>query len=172
MCPTCSWDANATGNTSGVRGALAVRADDGGFPETPSDFHCEVADIIVTQVLSNLCKSRARDNRQAVRRIVSEIYSLPRVTAEIVRSRNRHLLPGFAMDITTNDPEDGRPWDFSSKKTREKARMALRRQKPYLFIGSPVCTAFCTWQALNYARSSDKAAMDRRQGHRAHGVRS
>ena len=39
--------------------------------------------------------------------------------------------------------------------------MALRRQKPYLFIGSPMCTAFCTWQALNYAKSSDKAALDR-----------
>ena len=24
-----------------------------------------------------------------------------------------------------------------------------------------MCTAFCTWQALNYAKSSDKAALDR-----------
>ena len=39
--------------------------------------------------------------------------------------------------------------------------MALRRQKPYLLIGSPVCAAFCTWQALNYAKSSDRAALDR-----------
>ena len=39
--------------------------------------------------------------------------------------------------------------------------MALRRQKPYLLIGSPMCTAFCTWQALNYATSSNKAALDR-----------
>ena len=39
--------------------------------------------------------------------------------------------------------------------------MALRRQKPYLFIGSPMCTAFCTWQAFNYAKSSNKAALDR-----------
>ena len=64
------------------------------------------------------------------------------------------------MDIT-NDPEDGKLWDFNSAKAREKARAALRHQKPYLIIGSPMCTAFCTWQALNYARSSDKAAMDR-----------
>ena len=45
--------------------------------------------------------SHAREKRQAVRRIVPEIYSPPRVTAEIVRSRNRHLLPGFAMDLAT-----------------------------------------------------------------------
>ena len=37
----------------------------------------------------------------------------------------------------------------------------MRRQKPYLFISSPVCTAFWTWQALKYAKSSDKAALDR-----------
>ena len=39
--------------------------------------------------------------------------------------------------------------------------MALRRQKPELFIGTLMCTAFCTWQALNYANNSDKAALDR-----------
>ena len=65
------------------------------------------------------------------------------------------------MDLTICDPTDGKPWDFNSEETREKARTALRRQKPYLFIGSPMCTAFCTWQALNYAESSDKAALDR-----------
>ena len=57
------------------------------------------------------------------------------------------------MDITTNDPEDGRPWDFNSEKSREKASIALRRQKQYLFIGWPMCTAFCTWQALTYVKS-------------------
>ena len=86
-------DANAAGNIIGVRGALAVRTADGVLPETPSDFHCEVVEIIVNQVLSNVGKRCARDNRQAVRRIVSEIFSLPRVTAEIARSRSRHFLP-------------------------------------------------------------------------------
>ena len=28
-----------------------------------------------------------------------------------------------------------------------------------MLIGSPMCTAFCTWMALNEARSSDKAAI-------------
>ena len=39
---------------------------------------------------------------------VSEIYSPPRVTAMLPQG---DLLPGFAMDITTND-EDGNPWNF------------------------------------------------------------
>ena len=58
------------------------------------------------------------------------------------------------MDLTTCDPTDGKPWDFNSEETQGKARMALRCQQPYLLIGSPMCTAFCTWQALNYAKSS------------------
>ena len=89
-------------------------ADDGGISETPSDFHCDVAGVIVCQVFSSLGRSHARDKREAMRRIVSEIYSPPRVTAEIVRSRSRHLLPGFAMDLTTCDPTDGKLWDFNN----------------------------------------------------------
>ena len=118
----------------------------------PSTFHCEIASFIADQAFNSMGKSHARDKRQAVRRIVSEIYSPPLVTAEIVRSRNRHLLPGFAMDLTTCDPTDGKPWGFNSKETREN-RMALRRQKPYLLIGSPMCTAFCTWEALSHGKN-------------------
>ena len=33
-----------------------------------------------------------------------------------------------------------------------------RRQKPYLLIGSPACTAFTTWQALNESKSKDPDA--------------
>ena len=51
-----------------------------------------------------------------------------------------------------NDPDDGQPWDFNARAKREKAREILRRQRPYLFIGSPMCTAFCSWQHLNDAR--------------------
>ena len=63
-------------NANDIREVLAA---------TPSDFHGEVADVIVNQALSSLGKSHARDKRQVVRRIVSEIYSAPRVTAEIAR---------------------------------------------------------------------------------------
>ena len=77
--------------------------------------------------------------------VISELYSPPRVTAEIARSKNEFLTPGFAFDITVNDPDDGQPWDFNVRAKREKAREILRRQRPYLFIGSPMCTAFCSW---------------------------
>ena len=70
-------------------------------------------------------------------------------------------MPGFAFDLTVNDPDDGQPWDFFVKGKREKARAKLNSQKPYLLIGSPSCSAFSTWMALNEARSNDVAAVRR-----------
>ena len=57
-----------------------------------------------------------------------------------------------------NDPDDGQPWDFNVRAKREKAREILRKQRPYLVIGSPMCTAFSSWQHLNNARLGNTAA--------------
>ena len=84
--------------------------------------------------------------------VISEIYSPPRVTAEIRRSKGEFLTPGLALDITVNDPDDNQPWDFDVHEKREKAREILRKQRPYLLIGSPMCTAFSSWQRLNEVR--------------------
>ena len=91
------------------------------------------------------------------RTTISEIYYPPRVTVEIVKSKNEFLTPGLAFDITVDDPDDGQPWDFNVEAKREKAREILRKQKPYLLIGSPMCTAFCFWQRLNAARWGNTA---------------
>ena len=102
-----------------------------------------------------------RDKASAARKIVSEIYSPPRVTALLRQLKSRHFMPGYAFDLTTVDPQDGKPWDFSCPHKRSRARELLRQQQPYMLIGSPMCRAFSTWQALNRAKSSDKAAIDR-----------
>ena len=57
-------------------------------------------------------------------------------------------MPGFALDLTTVD-SDGRPWDFDEKVMRERALERVRREKPLLLVGSPMCTAFSTWQRIN-----------------------
>ena len=148
-----------------VRGAIGVPTDDGSRAETqnPSDVDAqmdeseqdatndmdmghvgslepEFGDFVSEMLLASLASSGrryGREMRSAHRRIVSEIYSPPRVTAEIKRGRHPHLVPGFAFDLTVNDPDDCQPWDFSAKGKREKARTKLNTQKPYLFIGSP-----------------------------------
>ena len=39
--------------------------------------------------------------------VISDLYSPPRVTAEIKRSQNEFLTPCFAFHIIVNDPDDG-----------------------------------------------------------------
>ncbi len=97
-------------------------------------------------------KSYKREHNKAFRRIVSEIYSPPRVTRTLSAMPRHELSPGFALDITCVDPDDGEPWDFDVPGKREKARKMLREQKPLFLIGSPMCTAWCSWQRLNAQR--------------------
>ena len=78
--------------------------------------------------------------------LVSEIYSPPRVTAEIRRCGFKHIGAGLALDLTVSDPEDAQPLDFSRHAKREKSRRLIRASLPILLIGSPMRTAFSTWQ--------------------------
>ena len=48
---------------------------------------------------------------------VAEIFSPPRVTKQAYKF---DLRPGFALDLTTNDPVDGKPWDFRDPVKRER----------------------------------------------------
>ena len=124
------------------------------------DFDDFVSEMLLAPVAS-AGRSYGREMRAAHRRIVSEVYSPPRVTAELKRGRHAHFVPGFAFDLTVDDPDDGQPWGFSIREKRVKARAKLKEQRPYMLIGSPACTAFSTWMALNEAKSKDVAAIRR-----------
>ena len=89
-----------------------------------------------------------RERAKALRTIVSEVYSPPRVTAATKLLPELKLIPGFALDLTTADT-DGALWDFDKKEMRERAMRKLKEEKPMLLIGSPMCTAFSTWQRIN-----------------------
>ncbi len=121
----------------------------------------DVVSELLLQQLGSTGNSYRRETRQAFRGLVSEIYSPPRVTAELRRRPRRHLLPGFALDLTVLDPDDGQPWDFCHREKREKARAMRRRTRPFLLIGSPECTAFSTWQYLNEAKFADTEKLKR-----------
>ena len=83
------------------------------------------------------------------RRMVSEVFSPPRITSMMRLVPDLKLVPGFALDLTTCDPDDGMPWNFDVKAKRDKARRLVQEQRPLFLIGSPDCTAFCSWQVLN-----------------------
>jgi len=123
-------------------------------------FEDEVSSMILQQ-LGSTGRSYRREARQGCKKIVMEVYSPPRVTAELQRRGRLHLLPGLALDITCVDPEDGMPWDFTVRAKREKVRRLINRDKPYVLIGSPECKHFSTWQFLNAAKSDNPEAIRR-----------
>ena len=106
------------------------------------------------QVIGQLGGSRhryLRERRRAVKHIVSEIYSPPRVTAAAKLLPELRCVPGFALDLTVQN-EQGLPWDFDLLENRQRARAMVEAEKPMLLIGSPMCTAFSAWQHLNKHR--------------------
>ena len=44
---------------------------------------------------------------------------------------------------------NGRLWDFDDVVMRDRARKRLLDERPMLLVGSPMCTAFSTWQRIN-----------------------
>ena len=112
-----------------------------------------VQDLRCMEMIGNITTPstgrQRRDTRRSFRRLVSEVYSLPRVTKMLSAMPRSMLAPGLALHITCNDPDDGQPWDFDRKEKRDKALKLLRRQKPLFLIGSPMCTAWCSWQRVN-----------------------
>ena len=69
---------------------------------------------------------------------VMEIYSPPRVNAVAAMWG---LPPGWSIDFTIDDPDDGMPWDFDVQEKRDKAERMVKDKKGLLIIGSPLCSA-------------------------------
>lgn len=121
----------------------------------------------VLSLISSLGGDSRRYHRvraRAARAIVSEVYSPPRVSDLARRMPRYGLAPGFALDLTTTD-DNGVPWDFTKKSHRDRAEALLEEQRPMLLIGSPVCTAFSSWQFINGPkRPADIVAEEKRVG--------
>ncbi len=142
----------------GIRGGMGLPAD-----EVPTEIPKPNEDVemfmgMLTQedecitLIAHIgveTKNYQKEHRKAFRKVISEVYSPPRVTKLLSALPPCELAPGFALDLTCIDPQDGQPWDFDKAEKRKKALDKLRKEKPLFLIGSPACTAFCTWQRLN-----------------------
>ena len=93
-------------------------------------------------------RAYGRERQKAIKAVLSEIYSPPRVTACAKLMPSCEILPGFALDLTTTDAQ-GIPWDFDLPERRAEARRLVEKEQPMFLIGSPMCTAFSSWQRLN-----------------------
>ncbi len=74
--------------------------------------------LSIISELGGSAKGYARERRTAVDRIIAEVYPAPRITAAAKLLPHLGILPGFALDRTTNG-EDGAPWDFSLQSHRQ-----------------------------------------------------
>ena len=99
-----------------------------------------------------------------IRSHVSEIYSPPRVTGMAPRMG---LVPGMALDLTVDDPDDGKPWDFNDPEKRHKALQAIYTNRTLLLIGSPMCAAY-RLQNLNWGRMTEEQVSEVKSYGRRH----
>ena len=100
---------------------------------------CAAETVQIVAALGGQRVGYRRERRQAVRKMVSEIYSAPRVTKALKLMPSMELVPGFALDLS-GEGENGNSWDFTRPDMRAKARALLLEEKPFLLIGSPPCT--------------------------------
>jgi hypothetical protein len=70
------------------------------------------------------------------RKKVSELFSPPRVTAELQRTPTLNLAAGMTYDL--REDEQGRTWNFLNREDRVRARKEIREMKPFMVIGSPL----------------------------------
>ena len=79
---------------------------------------------------------------------VAEVYSPVRVAGV---ASDFGLEPGWSLDLTEVDPDDGEPYDFSVPEKRKKAKKMVDHDKPFCLILSPMCGSFSSLQNFNYS---------------------
>ena len=101
---------------------------------------------------------------------ISEIFSQPRVAQEaaVRRYGGLDLKPGWSLDLTREDPMTGEPWDLGKHAVRERVRKLVRDTKPFMVIGSPPCTMFCSLQNLNKNKRNEQEFEKRLENARRH----
>ena len=80
------------------------------------DIHTKKLDSHVKKMEETL-----KDYGREVRFHVMEVYSKPRVCKMAAKMR---MIPGFSLDLSVVDPDDGKPWDFNDKEKVEKRRIS------------------------------------------------
>ena len=103
--------------------------------------------IEVVASLGGDARALRRERAEKTRAIIAEFYSLPRISALAKELPSYGIAPGLALDLTVPD-ENGEPWDFSRPSMRAKPEELLDLQKPTVLVGTPMCTAFSSWQFI------------------------
>ena len=89
--------------------------------------------IAVVRAMGGSIGKYRRERQKGIRAIVAEVCSLPGVTAATKHLPELKLIPGFALDFTTNDV-DGRACIFGEKEMRDRATRKLKAEEPQLCL--------------------------------------
>lgn len=82
------------------------------------------------------------------------------------RRRDLNILGKDALDLRTRKPS-GAPWNFCLQPDQDEAEALVRTNKPTWLIGSPPCTAFCQFMAINFQKMTDEHVAEvHREGRR------
>ena len=104
----------------------------------PPDLRREVDHLLLLHALNGVADKPAA-------KAIAELYSPPRVTAELKAYRRRcpgmGLVPGATFDLC--EDEHGVAYDALEASDRQRIRERVRRDKPFLVVGSPPCTDWC-----------------------------
>ena len=93
-------------------------------------------------------------NPDETKKVVTEMFSPPRVNDHISRHRSAGLSCGTSFDLRIND-QTGESWNFLLPKDRRECWRRLENEDPWVVIGSPPCTDFCPMNiGLNYPKMS------------------
>ena len=144
-----------------------VELEDGGPEEILGGLLVDLPDV-VRRDATRLCEElvvAGLTPYQAARKI-TELYSVPRVTAELERLPRMSLAPGSTFDL--REDREGRSFDFSNLKDRQHVRQKLSKEEPWLVIGSPPCVDFSPIQELNRKHWSAEEQERRRLRGRVH----
>ena len=84
--------------------------------------------------------------------------SQPRVCMEADKRDfdGQRIQPGWSLDLTTNDPKTGQPWDLADKGVQSRVKKLVRSTQPYCIIGSPPCAPFSRLQEISRAKRNPK----------------
>ena len=114
----------------GMMGALARLTR-----SMPPDMRRQVDDLLLLYALNGVAAAAAA-------KAIAELYSPPRVTAELQKIRRRcpgmGLAPGATFDLC--EDEFGATYDVLKAADRQRIRARVSRDKPFLVVGSPPCT--------------------------------
>ena len=92
-------------------------------------FDDEISSLLLSQ-MGSVGKSCRREAQRSGKKLLSEIYSPPRVTELLRRARSRNLLPGCALDLTVVDPHRWHAMGFQLEAQARTSSTAHPRAAP------------------------------------------